>query len=263
MTETLEALGLPEALLPTYLLIAVRFSAAIVVMPVFGARGVPPHTKVGLALFLALVMLPLQEPVALPDGLPALIAAAVRETLVGVLLGFAVLLVLQGVELAGSLVGLQMGMGLGEVLDPLTGAGSNEFRRFYGLLAVLIFFLANAHHDVIRGLFASFEVVPLNQFSAADMNVTALVELSAGVFITATRIALPVVAAVFLTDLALALVARTMPQLNVLIVGLPVKVVVGLVVLIAALPATSRVMNLAFNGILNDFAALLAPAAQS
>ena len=127
--------GLTEALLASYVLIVVRLSAALVVMPMFGGHQVPPHTKIGLALFLGLIIAPLQGP---------LLVAAGGEAIVGMAIGFAVLLVFQGLEMAGGMIGVQMGMGLGEVLDPISGAASNVLRRFYGVLATLIFFMADA-----------------------------------------------------------------------------------------------------------------------
>lgn len=251
---------LTEPMLASYVLIVVRLSTALVVMPMFGARGVPPHTKIGLALFMALILVPMQGPLDLPPGIGVLMVAVIREAIVGLAIGFAIMLTFQGLELAGSLAGLQMGMGLGQVLDPLTGASSTALRRFYAVLATLVFFMINAHHEVISGLFTTFELVPLDTFTANDLSMPALIQLSAGLFVIAVRIAMPVVAAVFMADLAMALIARTMPQLNVLIVGLPIKVIIGLFVLAAALPATTDLMAMAFGNIFGDLSALLTPA---
>ena len=253
---------LTEPMLLTYVLIVVRLSTALVIMPMFGAVGVPPHTKVSLALFMGLILVPLAPAVELAPGLAPLLAAVALEALVGFAVGFAVVLVFQGLEAAGGLVGIQMGMGLGEILDPISGAQSNVLRRFYAMLAILIFFMVNAHHQVIVGLFATFDLVPLSSVNAADLDVTALIRLSGSLFIVAVRIALPVLAAVFITDLSLGVMARTRPQLNVLIVGLPVKIVVGLLVLFAALPATTSVMGFAFGNVLSDMTAVLTPSAQ-
>ena len=152
-------------------------------------------------------------------------------------IGFAVLLVFQGLEMAGGMIGVQMGMGLGEVLDPISGAASNVLRRFYGVLATLIFFMADAHHQVIGGLVGSFALIPPTTLSAESLSLPVLLQISAAMFVVAVRIALPVLAALFIADLGLAMVARTMPQLNVLVVGLPLKIGLGLLILIAALPA--------------------------
>lgn len=251
--------GIEDGLLATYMLIVVRLSAALVVMPMFGARSIPPQTKIGLALVMGLILLPLQDAVQPADG-GALVVGAIQEAVIGAAIGFAVMLIFQGLESAGSLIGVQMGMGLGQIFDPLTGAQSTEFQRFYGVLATLIFFLVNAHHEVLRGMFATFELVPLGTFEASDVDVTTMIQLSAAMFVAAVRIALPVTAAVFVTDLSLAVIARTMPQLNVLVVGMPVKIVVGLLVLVAALPVTTGLMSMTLGAIFEDLSILLAPA---
>ncbi len=245
--------GLTEALLASYVLIVVRLSAALVVMPMFGGHQVPPHTKIGLALFLGLIIAPLQGP---------LLVAAGGEAIVGMAIGFAVLLVFQGLEMAGGMIGVQMGMGLGEVLDPISGAASNVLRRFYGVLATLIFFMADAHHQVIGGLVGSFALIPPTTLSAESLSLPVLLQISAAMFVVAVRIALPVLAALFIADLGLAMVARTMPQLNVLVVGLPLKIGLGLLILIAALPATAQLMHLTFGGVLDALTLLLTPAAE-
>ena len=253
--------GLTEALLVSYVLIVVRLTTALVLLPMFGGRGVPPHTKIGLGLFMALVIVPLQGPVELDPGLGPLLVAAGREAIVGAALGVAVMLIFQGLEMAGGLAGLQLGMGLGEVLDPVTGAQSNELRRFYGILATLVFFLANAHHEVIQGLVGSFSVVPVATLTADSLSLPGFVQIGAAMFVIAVRITLPIVAAMFIADMGMAVIARTMPQLNVLVVGLPLKIGLGLLILIAALPATVRIMHFALGGVLDDLTVLLTPAA--
>jgi flagellar biosynthetic protein FliR len=50
-------------------------------------------------------------------------------------------------------------------------------------------------------------------------------------FLTAMKIALPLVATLLVVDISLGLVARTVPQMNVFIVGLPIKIAVGLLLL--------------------------------
>ena len=59
---------LTEPMLATYVLIVVRLSTALVVMPMFGARGVPAHTKIVLARCLGQVVVPLRWQLALPRG---------------------------------------------------------------------------------------------------------------------------------------------------------------------------------------------------
>lgn len=233
-----ELLGVSPQWAATFLLIVVRLSVALVAMPLFGARGVPAQAKIGLALLLALVVLPLSAPGnrTVPTALLPFAAAAGVEALVGLTIGIATMFVFEALEMGAGLVGVQMGFGLSQVFDPLTGAQTEVMHQFYRLLVTLVFFTINGHHIVLVGLVRSFTMVPPG---SADLSVIAgehVVPFFSALFLIALRVALPVTGALLLTDLAMALAARTVPQLNVLVVGFPVKIAVGLLALMASVP---------------------------
>lgn len=221
-----------------FIFVAARLSAAITVVPVLGARGVPPQAKLGIALLLSFIVLPLQREPATEAPTNLLVFAAIlgSEVLVGLALGVAAMLAVQAMEMGASLVGVQLGFGLGEVFDPLTGAQSNVIEQFYRLLVTLVFFAVNGHHLVIAGLVRSFEVVPPG---TADLTLIAgerAVPFFAALFALAVRVALPVTVALLLTDLVLGIVGRAVPQMNVLVAGLGVKAGVGLFVMFISMP---------------------------
>lgn len=229
----------------TFLLILIRVSGMLVSAPLLSHKGIPSWTKVGFAVFFALVLVPLTaesapEP---PTTLGPLVEAVLRETLFGLALGLAMNLVFIGLQLASRIVGVQMGFGMGAVLDPITGAEFGTFDQFYALLVTLVFFTINGHHIVILTLAETLRAVPLGSFDPTTMQVNAITALIAGLTVTAVRLAMPVMAALFLADLGLGFVARTVPQVQVLVVGAPIKIVLGVVVLGAALPATMTLMN--------------------
>lgn len=221
-----------------FLLVLARVSAGIVAMPIFGARGVPPQTKIGISLLLSLIVMPLS---ALPHGavptqLLPFVAAVGSEAIIGLCIGMLITLVVQALQMGASLVGVQIGFGMGELLDPLTGTQTETLSQFYGLLVTLVFFAVNGHHMAVVGLVRTFEVVPAG---AADISLLAgdrFIPFVSALFELAVRVALPVVGALLLTDLGLGLVARTIPQLNILVEGFPVKVTLGIVVMTASLP---------------------------
>lgn len=229
----------------TFLLVLARLSAAIVVVPFFGARGVPAQAKIGLALLLALIVLPLHaEPAqAAPTKLLAFAATVGSEVLVGLCIGVLTGLVLQALAMGASLAGVQMGFGLGELFDPLSGAQTDTISQFYWLLVTLVFFSVNGHHLVVGGLVETFEVVPAG---SADITLLAgdrFLPFLGALLGVAVRVALPVMGALLLTDLALGLIARTVPQLNILVEGFPVKMAVGVLVLAAAMPLLTTFMG--------------------
>ena len=244
-----------------FLFVLARLSAAVVAVPIFGARGVPAMTKIGLAVLLSLIVLPLQAAPAGPAPGNLLVFASVlgSEVLVGLAIGVAASLVFHALEMGASLVGVQMGFGLQGVIDPLTGAQSSVIDQFYRLLVTLIFFAINGHYLVIGGLLQTFEVVPPG---TADLTLIAgerVTPFFTALFVVALRIAMPVMGALMLTDLAMGLVARTVPQMNVLIVGFPLKIGVGVLVLAASVPLMAAFMGRVFGEALPQVNGFLRP----
>ncbi|MGE5594400.1 MAG: flagellar biosynthetic protein FliR [Hyphomicrobiales bacterium] len=228
-----------------FLLILIRTSAMLVSAPLLNHKGIPAWTKIGFAVFFALVLVPLQQ-----DRLPeppadfgVLTAAVLSEALFGLALGLAMQLVFVSLQMGSQILGVQMGFGLGAVYDPVTGAQFGAFDQFYAVLVTLVFFSVNGHYMVIQALAETIRAIPLGTWDPLTVGSTALAGLFTGLFVTAVRIAMPVVAALLLTDIGMGFVARTMPQANVLVVGMPVKIAVGLIVLIAALPVMTTLMQ--------------------
>lgn len=244
-----------------FLLVLARLSAAVVAAPLLGARNVPAQTKIGLAVLLSLIVLPLQgAPLGqVPDNLFVFAAMLGSEVLIGLALGIGIMLVFQMLETAATIVSTQMGFGLASVFDPLTGQQSGTLEQFYRVFVALIFFAINGHYLVIASLLHTFEVVPPG---TADLTVIAgdrVVPFFLSLFVAAVQIALPALGALMLTDLAMALVGRTVPQMNVLIVGMPAKIGVGLLVLVAAIPFMTSFISNVMGRSLMDVNSFLAP----
>lgn len=222
-----------------FLLVFARLTAAIVAAPLFGARNVPVYTKVGLAVVLSLIVLPLSTTqFASTPALDLLVFASLlgTEILLGIAIGVGVMLVFQGLEMAASLVSVQIGFGMGQVFDPMTGTQTGTMEQFYRVLIALVFFAINGHYLVIMGFLRTFEVVPPGEATLAVIAGDRVIPFFGTLIVSSVQIALPVFGALVLTDLALALVNRTVPQMNALIVGFPAKIGVGLLVLTASMP---------------------------
>ena len=113
---------------------------------------------------------------------------------------------------------------------------------FKNLLALVTFLLIDGHHVVLYALAESFAMVPLGGIQLTEMLARGLIDMTAGVFVMAVKMAAPVVTALFLTSLALGIMARTVPQMNVFIVGFPLKIGVGMGMLAFALPLFQTVL---------------------
>jgi flagellar biosynthesis protein FliR len=242
-----------------FLLVLLRVSALLVVAPIFGHRLYLARAKIGMAFMVSLVIFPLlaEQPVPLPTGVFPYALLMAREILMGVVLGFAILLLFIGIQFAGQLGGLQMGYGIVNVYDPQSGGQVSIIAQFLNVLAILMVLALDGHHMVLRGLMASFETVPLGGVEWKAPVAHKLVALSAEVFVIAIKISAPILIALFLISVALGILARTVPQMNVFIVGFPVQMAVGLTVLVASLPLFQILLTKAIALLERDLVALI------
>lgn len=213
-----------------------RVLALFAVAPVLSHRALPLRVKVALALAVTAVLAPtLPVPpvtVALTgDGL-ALLA---YNVLIGLLIGFAVRVVLAAFELAGELIGLQMGLSFAGFFNPASGTAQNPVAGFLSLLALLTFIAIDGHLMLIHALAESFRLFPL-EGARAPLDFERIVRLAADTFALALSIALPFVAVLLLINVVLGVLARIAPQLNVFAVGFPLTLAAGMALLLLLLP---------------------------
>lgn len=224
-----------------WLLVFVRVAGIVGTVPVFGSRFVPVKVKIGVSVALAALLAPLVG--AVPDAptTGALAALIVREFALGAAVGFVLSTVFMGIQLGGQLVGVQMGFGVVNVIDPETREELPIIGQLQYVLALLIFLAVDGHHWVLAAIVGSFDRIPIGGAVLSGAPTEIIARASATVFVTAVRIAAPVTATLLLTDTALALVARAVPQMNVFVVGFPLKIAVGLSLLVLSFPLFSVV----------------------
>lgn len=219
-----------------YFPVFVRVTAFLFALPIWG-RGVPPQARLGLGAGITLVLAPVLQVPALGESFAGLLLASVTEALVGLALGIVVTTVFMAVYLAGQLIDVPMGFGMVNVIDPQTGGEVPIVAQFQFVMSMLVFFLIDGHHGLLRSLAQSFTLVPVGGARMSGDVVSAALEAVRSMFLLGFRLSMPIVGALFLTDVALGIVARAVPQINVFFVGFPLKVGVGLILLIAVMPA--------------------------
>ncbi|MCK9493892.1 MAG: flagellar biosynthetic protein FliR [Dehalococcoidia bacterium] len=247
-----------------FLLVMGRLTAAIVAAPLFGARGVPIHTKVGFAIILSLIVLPLSSQTVgdrtiegSPTDLFAFASALGTEVILGIAIGLGVMLVFQGLEMAASLVSVQIGFNIGQIFDPMTGAMSGTMEQFYRVVITLVFFAINGHYLVIMGFLRTFDAIPPGEATLGVVAGDRVIPFFGTMIVSAVQIALPVFGAVILADFAMAVANRAVPQMNALVVGFPVKIGVGLLVLGASMPMMVSFLGATMGRALVDVNALV------
>jgi flagellar biosynthetic protein FliR len=218
-----------------------RILAVFTAAPIFSARAFPIRARIALAVFVAVAaQASLANQPVIDINSPGAFGAVLQQVGVGLAIGFAVRLVFSVFELAGQVIGFQMGLGFAAFFDPSTSAQSSAMGRFYANMATLMFLAVNAHVLVLMAVVKSFDAFPVDQNFLVALEKMKLYTLGAELFSSALWIALPVIGMLMFANLALGIVSRVAPQMNIYSVGFPVTLAVGLVGVAATLPMLDK-----------------------
>ncbi len=221
-----------------FVLLFARITSVVVTSPVLGHQAVPVQLKVGIGLFLAYVLLPLQRASAgaIDLRLLGLVVLILQEVIVGMLIGFAAGLIFAGIQYAGELIGFNMGYTFASTFDPETNASTPVIGEMLYSFMTMVFILLNGHHFILQAIVLSYQSVPIGHLTISAVASDNLVALTGSVFVIAVKFAAPAIVALFLTDVALGVLTRIIPQMNIFGIAFPLKIGVGLIVLSTSMP---------------------------
>lgn len=221
-----------------------RVLALFASAPIFSSRSVPMRSRVALALFMALGMQPsLTGQPVLSLNSPGALEAVLQQIVIGVSIGLAVRIVFAAVEMAGEIIGLQMGLNFSGFFDPSTNSQVSAIGRFFGNLSMLLFVVLNGHLMVIQALVASFQTFPVGGHATDALHVLHLHELGSVIFTYGLWIALPLIGMLLFVNLVMGIISRIAPQMNVFAIGFPLTLSVGLIGISIMVPLIDRPVN--------------------
>ncbi len=214
-----------------------RILALLAAAPVFNSAGLSMQIRlvVGLAISFALAPALPAMPAISPGSWVGIMVLA-QQVLIGIVMGFTLRITFTAVDVAGELIGLQMGLGFASFYDPQSASQTPVVSEFLGLLATLLFLALNGHLLTLSVLAESFNLLPVTTTPFAAKGFVAILAWATTLFSAGLMLALPLIAALLIANIALGVLSRVAPQLNIFAVGFPVTIVSGFVVLMLSLP---------------------------
>ncbi|MGH9469241.1 MAG: flagellar biosynthetic protein FliR, partial [Terriglobia bacterium] len=181
-----------EPILIKALLVGARVSMLMVFAPFLGSGAIPKKAKAGLTIALTALLYPAYA--AAPKGMAAgdWLMLVPGELVIGLLIGLSVQIVFDGVQLAGEIVGFQLGFSLESVIDPTTLANTPVLSLFHQSIALLIFLQLDAHFWVLRALAHSFVILPPGSVGVTPAAAKTLLDAAGGIFWIGVQMAAPV-----------------------------------------------------------------------
>ena len=236
--------------LAAFLLVLTRTSGIFLISPFFGSMNVPVQMRTLIAVAMAIVTFPViveKTTVTAPESILMFGGTVAQELFIGWMIGFIAFVALSSINMAGKIMDMQVGFSVAQVMDPTSGQQSPLIGSFLYNLAVIYFLVVNGHHIIISALIESFNRIPLDGLIWNEALANFMVDVTAGVFLTGMKIAMPVTFAILITNVGMGILARTMPQMNIFVVGIPMHLTIETFMLIMLMPFFVLFLDVMFN----------------
>lgn len=230
---------------PAFALVLARLTGLFIFAPLLSSPVLPRQFKVLLALGLGAVLYPtVQSLCILPAhidlfGLAPLMAS---ELFIGLCIGVLASIPLMTAQLAGVIMGQQMGIGLASVYNPAADFDADAIGQILYYVALASFLAAGGLETVYDTLVSTFARVPIGSFSAMSTPIDTLASIVTSGFAVALRISMPVLLILMLETVAVGFIMKTVPALNIMSVGFPIRILLGTLLLVSSLTITVEVL---------------------
>ena len=229
MEPTKELITLAPLEVFAFFMTFARVSAMVMLMPAIGEMMVPPRVRLVLALAISFVLVPLAAPnPVIPEQPLALAALVGREILVGLIIGMAARLVMSALQVAGSTIAMQTGLGFVQAIDPTFGVQGAIIGTFLSLLAVTVIFASGLYVLLFDAIVRSYAVfVPGAPIPIGDVT-TLVLDTVAASFALGMQLSAPFLVFGLIFNLGAGVLSKLMPQLQIFFVAMPASIVLGL-----------------------------------
>jgi flagellar biosynthetic protein FliR len=244
------------ALAAAFILVFARIGTMLMLLPGLGELAISARIRLTIALMLAAVMFPLHRAAYHVDlnSLSSTLVLLGEELLIGAVLGIAARLALSALQLTGSIIAQQLGLGFVSTIDPTQAQQGEILGNFLAMLGIVLIFSTDLHYLVIGALDDSYNLfapgeVPISGDMAAFASHTV-----AGSFKIGVQLAAPFLVFGILFNVGLGVLSRLMPQMQVFFVGVPLSILAGFLILIVVLAAMMSGFLDYLQGVLREIA---------
>lgn len=221
-----------------FLLTFCRLGSAIMLLPGFGEIYVTARTRLLLALMFSLILSTVIAMPPMPGEVPALFKMIISEILIGLFLGGLTRMLISAIHVAGSIIAYQSSLSSALTLDMTGFAGQDStVGNLLSLTAVVLMFVTDLHHVMLRGLADSYTLFLPGQFPLIDDFSTHAVATMSGAFSTAMKLAAPSLVIGMLIYLGAGILARLMPNIQIFFIMIAPQLLISFFVLTVTISA--------------------------
>jgi len=229
----------------------------VMLLPGLGELAVPVRVRLAVALVLTAVILPLNRgnySLDLREFGPVFVLL-IEEITIGAVLGLTARLTISALQVAGSVVAQQLGLGFVTSVDPTQGQQGVILGNFLTMLGLTLVFAVDLHHLVIAALNDSYKLFRPGEIPLLGDMAALTTRTVADAFRIGIQLSAPFLVFGLLFNLGLGVLSRLMPQMQVFFVGVPLSILIGFLILLLVLGA----MMATFLGSVENVLRILAP----
>jgi flagellar biosynthesis protein FliR len=232
------------AAMPGALLVFTRVAGIFTFLPLPGLRTAPDAPRLFLSLCVTGILFPLwPAPPAAASTLGFLLIAMFNEAAFGLTIGVALSFLLEGLQMAAQIAGLQAGFSYASTIDPNTQADSSVLYVFIQLLSAVLFFAIGLDRRIIAIVGASLKSAPPGAWQLTGATAYTIGRMGSAMFTMGLRLAMPVVGFLLLVDIGCAIAGRLSAQLQLLSMAFPAKLLAGFALLALVLTAVPQLLE--------------------
>ncbi|XQW85851.1 flagellar biosynthetic protein FliR [Thalassotalea piscium] len=218
--------------LADFILPFARVSALIMSMMGLGSQTIPTRVKLFLCLAITVAIMPAIPPTKVEQLLSFQTALLIAEqTLIGIMIGFVTIIVVNTFTLAGQIIAMQSGLGFASLVDPASGMNVPAVGQFFLILTTLLFWAMDGHLAYLNYVVVSFDTLPIPLESFETIKYKEIVEWGSWMFATALSLAMAPITAMLLINFSFGIMTRAAPQLNIFAIGFPITMCSGLIIM--------------------------------
>ena len=231
-----------------YLLVLMRISGFVFMAPFFSYSSIPVRMKAAASFILAIVAIQMVPVVSVSyQGVFGFSIIVLKETAVGMILGFMCNLCFYIINFAGQLIDMELGLSMANMFDPATNVQVTVTGNIYNYFVMLMLVVTNMHYYIIRAIFDSFSYFNVGKAVFRTSLKEIMVDFVANYFLIAVRIVLPIFCCMLIINVVLGVLAKAAPQMNMFVVGIQIKVLVGLILLLILVQTIPSVSDFIFS----------------
>ena len=247
-------ISLLPILAATFMLVFARIGSMVMLLPGFGESNIPVRIKLGIALLLTLIILPLHRNAYRIDlqSINPLLIMMIHEVIVGIVLGATARVTLSALQVGGAVIAQQMGLGFVTSVDPTQGQQGVLIGNFLTMLGVTLLFATDSHYLVIAALNDSYNIFAPGDLTPSGDIAALATRAFAAAFKIGMQLSAPFLVFGLVFNVGLGVLARLMPQMQVYFVGVPLSILAGFLIFSLVLVAMMGTFLNYFNGVMHD-----------